>query len=553
MDLLQLAMSVSDAEIDRAIKTLENKWKPFADTEHGPHPQRLALESKADILGYGGAAGGGKSDLLLGVAGWHHYRSVIFRRVFPSLRGIIDRSREVYNPLGDDASVDSYNESLYRWRFQERGRAQLRFGSLQYEKDVLAWQGQPHDFYGFDELTEFTEYQFRFVTGWNRTSRPGQRCRVIATMNPPTTKEGEWVIRYFAPWLDDTHPNPAAAGELRWFTTVDGKDIECDDATPFILAEDGKTKIYDIPASVSEDNILRPRSRTFIFARVVDNPILVASGYVATLQALPEPMRSKMLYGDFRSGMEEDPWQIFPTDWVLAAQKRWKEMEEPKHIPVVQLGVDVARGGTDRTVLTPRRDYYFCEQKLYPGKETKKGSDVIARCAPLCTEDTKICIDVIGVGSSPFDLGEVQGMNVVAMNGAEKTEERSKAGNLGFYNRRAAWHWRLREALDPASGENLAIPDDPELRADLTAMKWEITTRGIKVRDKDETKDILGRSPDKGESLIYAYGAVVGAAEGLLGYMKKAVAEKQAAEEATRTGRKSPPKQQLQDRSVMPA
>jgi hypothetical protein len=46
-----------------------NLWKPFPDRADGsPHPQRMALETKADILGYGGQAGGGKSDLLLGVA-----------------------------------------------------------------------------------------------------------------------------------------------------------------------------------------------------------------------------------------------------------------------------------------------------------------------------------------------------------------------------------------------------------------------------------------------------------------------------------------------------
>jgi len=537
-DVLSLVRSVSMHDIDAALKELEHRWKPFEDTERGPHPQRMAQESEADVLGYGGAAGGGKSDLLLGVAGWSHHRSVIFRRVFPSLRGIIDRSRQIYNPERNAASLDSYNESLYRWRFPERKGAQLRFGSLQYEKDVMAWQGQPHDFYGFDELTEFTEYQFRFVTGWNRTSIPGQRCRVIATMNPPTSKEGEWVIRYFAPWLDDTHPNPAKQGELRWFTTIDGKDVEVASGDP----------IERINEHNGQVEVLHPRSRTFIFASIYDNPILVASGYISTLQALPEPLRSKMLYGDFRSGMEEDPWQIFPTKWVRDAQIRWREREEPVHIPVGQLGVDVARGGKDRTVLTPRRDNYFCEQKLYPGYETKTGADVIARCMPLCNEDTRVCIDVIGVGSSPYDIGEMQGMSIVAMNGAEATTTRSKAGNLGFYNRRAEWHWRLREALDPASGEDIAIPDDPELLADLTAMKWEITTRGIKARDKEETKVLIGRSPDKGESLIYAYGQVTGAADGLLGWMKQQC-DAQVAAQAVR-----PAQSMYQtNRSVMPS
>lgn len=499
--------------IHRELQRRRMRWQPFPDRADGsPHPQRLAMESQADVLGYGGAAGGGKSDLLLGLAGWKHYRSVIFRRVFPSLRGLIDRSREVYNPEGLSAEEDTYNESLYRWKFSGRGGAQLRFGSLQYDKDVLAWQGQPHDFYGFDELTEFTEAQFRFVTGWNRTTRPGQRCRVVATMNPPTKKEGEWVVQYFAPWLDETHPNPAREGELRWFTTVEGRDVECVDGSP-IERRDSRTGLVEV---------MYPKSRTFIFARVQDNPVLVESGYIATLQSLPEPMRSKMLYGDFRAGMEEDPWQVFPTEWVRAAQQRWAAQKEPQG-EADQLGVDVARGGRDRTVITPRKGHYFCAQRVHPGTDTKRGQQVIGLCAPLAGPNTVVAIDVIGVGSSPFDFGGEVGMNVVAMNGSEKTEERSKAGNLGFYNVRALWHWRLREALDPASGEDIAIPDDSELLADLTNIKWEPSTRGIKVWAKEETTALIGRSPDKGESLIYAYGKLSVPGMGLLAWMREEV------------------------------
>src|SRR5688572_18976865 len=65
-------------------------------------PQCAAYESEADVIGYGGAAGGGKTDLLLGFAGTKHYRSIIFRRVFPLLEGIEARSREIFNSTNDE-------------------------------------------------------------------------------------------------------------------------------------------------------------------------------------------------------------------------------------------------------------------------------------------------------------------------------------------------------------------------------------------------------------------------------------------------------------------
>jgi hypothetical protein len=54
-----------------------------------------------------------------------------------------------------------------------------------------------------------------------RTDDPRQRCRVVASGNPPTTAEGRWVIAEWAPWLDPQFPRPAQPGTLRWYTTLD--------------------------------------------------------------------------------------------------------------------------------------------------------------------------------------------------------------------------------------------------------------------------------------------------------------------------------------------
>lgn len=481
------ALAILD-EVARRADLAKRSWRPL------PGPQTLAYSSQADELLYGGAAGGGKTDLLLGVAGKEHWRSVIFRRVFPSLRAIIDRSREIYNVAGMAASKDSYNESLYRWRFGD-GR-QVRFGSIQYEKDVTDWQGQPHDLYGFDEICEFSEAQFRFVTGWNRSARPGQRCRVICTGNPPTNAEGEWVIRYWAPWLDENYPNPAKPGELRWVTTINGCDEWVDDNTPFyIKGRDG------------EQELVTPRSRTFIPAKVQDNPYLVESGYIARLQALPEPLRSKMLYGDWRAGREDDAYQVIPSEWVRIAQQRWKDRERdgiPRG-PMTVLGVDVARGGKDKTVLTPRHGNWIGSQICEPGKATPDGPAVAALAIKHRRDDAPVNIDVIGVGSSPYDsLRAAIGGKAIAMNGALGSEAMDRSGQLAFVNKRAEQWWRVREALDPTSGQDIALPPDPELRADLCAPLWKLTVRGIQIESKDDVKKRIHRSPDKGDSAVYA-------------------------------------------------
>src|SRR4051794_21010050 len=97
------------------------------------------------------------------------------------------------------------------------------------------FKGDPHDLIVFDEGTDFLESQYRFIIGWNRSTDPKQRCRVIVASNPPTTPEGLWVVKYWGPWLDTTHSNPAEPGELRWFTIVGGEDREVDGPGPHMI------------------------------------------------------------------------------------------------------------------------------------------------------------------------------------------------------------------------------------------------------------------------------------------------------------------------------
>lgn len=472
-------------------------WRPFAG------PQHQALHSEADILLYGGAAGGGKTDLLLGAARFHHRQSIIFRRTYPNLKGVIERSEKLYGEAPGTRKGD-FNTTQHRWRFADG--VQVEFGACQLERDKTDYQGRAHDLKAFDEVTEFSESMFRFIIGWNRSEDPDQRCRVIATANPPTDAEGEWILGFWGPWLDDKHPYPALPGELRWYTTIDGRDHEVPDGNEVLI----------------KGERVKPLSRTFIPARVEDNPVLMATNYLANLQGLPEPMRSKMLYGDFRAGREDDAWQIIPSEWVRAAQQRWRDSEGPK-VPLTALGVDVARGGKDRSVLTPRHGRHFGSQVVIPGSGTPNGPMLGARALEMAGKGCRVQVDVIGVGSSVYDfLDGRPGIQVVPLNAAQASDATEAKGQMGFANKRAEWLWALREALDPASGQDLEIPPDPELLSDLCATRWKPTARGIQAEPKDCGKPMaaggsccvkhrIGRSPDKGDSLVYAHAEEGGA------------------------------------------
>ena len=443
----------------------------------------MAANSLADVTGYGGAAGGGKTDLELGLAMTEHQRSIIYRKEGTQLEGIYDRVEEI---LGDRRG---FNSQAKTWRL---GSRKMEYGGLAKPMDYKKYQGRAHDLKCFDEATEIPEHMVRFLMGWMRSSDPKQRQRVIMAFNPPTTSGGRWVIAYFAPWLDPNHDNPAEPGELRWYTTIDGKDTEVPDGKPLEV----------------EGDMVQPMSRTFIPARVEDNVFYMESGYKAILQALPEPLRSQMLKGDFTAGMEEDIWQVIPEQWVREAMERWEPLTT--RVPMDSMGVDVARGGKDQTIIAPRHGNWFAPLICYPGTMTPDGPVVAGLVIKERRDKAPVHIDVIGWGSSPYDFLKQNGVQVIPVNGAEKAADAfgvrdvSKEGALKFYNERSKLIWRMREALDPANGELVALPRDEDMCKDLCAAKWTFTKQGIKVESKDAIIARLHRCPVKGDAIVFA-------------------------------------------------
>lgn len=336
-----------------------------------------------------------------------------------------------------------------------------------------------------------SEAQYRFLIGWTRSTNPNQRCRVIATGNPPTTPEGYWVVKYWAPWLDKTHPNPAAAGELRYFTTIDGQDVECDGPEP--VEVNGK--------------MVRPRSRTFIPARLEDNPDLMATGYAAVLEAMPEELRIRFRDGRFDAETKDGDFQVIPTAWIKAAQARWTP-KAPDGVGMSVLSHDVALGGGDANTFARRHGHWYDEVISDKLKGMVDPVDLAARDISLMRDSCPIVIDMGGgYGSGVYShlKQHVAGITLHGHDGASSSGKRTRDGKLKFFNKRAEVWWKFREALEPNLGEPVALPPDPELLADLAAPTWKLGRTGIQIEEKAAIKSRLGRSPDKGDAVVNAW------------------------------------------------
>lgn len=200
---------------------LEKTVAPFLAKPWLPQigPQTDAYYSQADETLYGGAAGGGKSDLLLGLASTEHFKSVIFRRQATDLEGLWTRLSEIL--AGRIVKSDAN-----RKRLKTNDGRLIEFGHLEKPGSEKSHQGRDRDLYGFDEAAQMDEFKVAFVIQWLRSIRRGQRTRVVFGTNPPIpeykdgkvldTGTGAWLKEWFAPWLDDGYSWPAKPGELRW-------------------------------------------------------------------------------------------------------------------------------------------------------------------------------------------------------------------------------------------------------------------------------------------------------------------------------------------------
>lgn len=492
MDPAQLIEEVLDGLQDNSTPQI---WQPEPQNKPQCLAYRMAVSGRVMEIGYGGRAGGGKTDLALGLAGTHFKRALIMRREFPQLEGIIDRGNELF----DAPFVYGIRK---RWTLAE-GRT-ITLGSMQYAGDWRKQQGKERDLIAIDEAAECPENAVRMVTGWAR-SKPGKHTLVLYLFNPPTTPEGEWIVNYFAPWIKPDYEGVRAkAGEVRWFVSIPegkrDKSLEVPNGDPY-LATDGR--------------IYYPISRTFIPASRKDNPYLDEE-YERRLDALPEPMRSIIRDGDFTLGHRDDEWQVIPTQWVLLAQERGRRTPKPA-VNLRAIGVDVAHGGEDKTTIARLYGTWFDQIIEVPGSATPLGQDVARLVIKHMTHNATIGIDAVGYGSSAAEFLEGQlrkrVLKINAGAGSTKTrradgteqEATDKSGTYGFFNYRAEMYWRLREALDPESGEEICLPDDRELRVQLCAARYRLQRGRYLIEDKDNIRKRLKRSPDKAEAVLHAW------------------------------------------------
>jgi hypothetical protein len=193
---------------------------------------------------------------------------------------------------------------------------------------------------------------------------------------------------------------------------------------------------------------------------------------------------------------------FIPGDLVTAAQARGPA--EVQAIGPVQLSVDVARFGDDRTVITARRGRVVMWQKVHTKLSVTDVANVVMTEVGAFQEGMvrQIAVDTIGVGAGVADIlrmkypgTEVEPSIVVDVNAALIVNDGVN------YNLRAQMADNCREWLKL----NPSLPNDPDLKAEMCCVKY-LYRGGLRLlEDKKDVKKRLGKSPDLSDSLMLTF------------------------------------------------
>ena len=163
----------------------------------------------------------------------------------------------------------------------------------------------------------------------------------------------------------------------------------------------------------------------------------------------------------------------------------------------VVLAVDVARFGSDRSVILRRQGNRVMEIRTFRDMDTMQLAGWVA-AAIRETNPQRVCIYEIGVGAGVVDRLKEQGHPVRGINVARRAQQ-----DRIFTNVRAEGYWRLKELF--ASGQ-IAIPNDHQLMGELAASRYSFDSQGRVMMESKEAMRQRGLpSPDKADALMLAF------------------------------------------------
>jgi phage terminase large subunit-like protein len=266
--------------------------------------QRAAIDSKADIVIFGGGNGPGKTFALQMLPLQREYlstagcQSVIFAESNVKLEmagGLVDKCKKWYgqaHPLGEDGYRQTPKK---RWTWPVPGGGSSTI-DLSFVGEPGQWDAMEAAVICIDQVEQVEETQFFGVIGRNRTTC-GARPRVFATANPPPEALDHWLTKMLSRggWIgEDGFPVQEMAGVIRYYARHPDTD-------EFIFADDpSELEEAGLLLSDPEGGVIAPTSVTFFPALIDDHPdAAFRAEYKRKLAGLTQFERRRRLEGNW--------------------------------------------------------------------------------------------------------------------------------------------------------------------------------------------------------------------------------------------------------------
>lgn len=409
-------------------------------------------------LGYGGAAGGGKTRL-----GWYLF---------------LTKALELPGS---------------RWGIGRKELKTLRLTTLASGWEIMAELGMKKD---RDYVYNAQDGVLRFPNG----SEIYTIDTAYSPQDPEYTRFGGYELT--GAWVDESNETPPKAKAI--LKTRVGRKNNLNDwqFKPFWLEtfNPDKGHVYQDYYKPFRDGAL-PDYRKFIPALPGDNPHL-PDEYIENLKRSDKITRERLLFGNF--DYDDDPTKLMDYDAITDLFTNTIEKDEDKWIVA-----DVARFGVDRTVISRWHGLECVQIDIY----AKTGVDEVITLLKSAAQDfqipySHIIADEDGVGGGVID--GMRGIKGFVGNSRPFDIPDTRTGQMvpaQFNNLRSQCYWKLAQLVN-----NHAIAlrlDDVKLQDSLSEELSVIKQRNadkdnqkFQVIGKNEIKELLGRSPDLADVLM---------------------------------------------------
>lgn len=373
---------------------IEKVWK----TNTGKQELFASLPDSIFEQFYGGAAGGGKSEILLMkpiLRQWTEnprFQGIILRRTYKELEeSLIERAmRGGMNKDGTEIPSfydfgAEYNKANHKWRFPSG--ATITFGHAEEEDDIRKYDTAEYQYCAFDELTSFTEFQYKFMAFSRvRSIIPSIPALVCSASNPGNIGHR---------WVRERFVEPCREGGKILAEKIQTNGIYwCQSSS----CNFSSTKIVrSCPLCKGEVEEFKIIKRIFIKAFLSDNPKLMENDpmYRIRLEMLPEADKRAKAYGDWWtfSGQVFSEWRSehFPGEPENAIHVIPPQIPDPRLPRVLSIdwGKKMMTHGIWGVPLPDRRTIIYRE---YPSLD-KEGNPIIGEDVKVWTTNmANICL-----------------------------------------------------------------------------------------------------------------------------------------------------------------